>query len=59
MGGGSLSRMTTSRYTTADGATLDDFQCQICLGTLHQCVALQVRPTSHCYSLVCNPVKGL
>ena len=33
-------RTATSSYTTAASATPDDLQCQICLGTLRACVAL-------------------
>ncbi|BDA46284.1 hypothetical protein COCOBI_08-3760 [Coccomyxa sp. Obi] len=47
----SLQRMTTSKYTTADASTLEDFQCQICLGTLRSCVALE--PCGHNFCAPC------
>jgi hypothetical protein len=47
----SLQRVTTSRYTTADASTLEDFQCQICLGTLRACVALE--PCGHNFCAAC------
>lgn len=37
----SLARSMTSTYATVENTTLDDLQCQICLGTLHNCVALE------------------
>lgn len=43
--------MTTSKYTTADASTLEDFQCQICLGTLRSCVALE--PCGHNFCAPC------
>ncbi|CAD7704362.1 unnamed protein product [Ostreobium quekettii] len=46
-----LSRSTTSRYTTAEQSTLDDFQCQICLGTLRCCVAIE--PCGHNFCACC------
>eukprot|EP00884_Botryococcus_braunii_P003133 jgi/Botrbrau1/12820/Bobra.20_1s0011.1 len=46
-----LQRMMTSRYTTAETSTLEDLQCQICLGTLHQCVALE--PCGHNFCAAC------
>ena len=44
-------RTATSRYTTAASATPDDLQCQICLGTLRACVALD--PCGHNYCAAC------
>lgn len=46
-----LCRSTTSRYTTAEQSTLDDFQCQICLGTLNDCVAIET--CGHNFCAVC------
>ena len=46
-----LCRSTTSRYTTAEQSTLDDFQCQICLGTLRSCVAIE--PCGHNFCATC------
>ncbi|KAK9845291.1 hypothetical protein WJX81_002548 [Elliptochloris bilobata] len=46
-----LQRTSTSRYTTEATATPADLQCQICLGTLRACVALE--PCGHCYCAVC------
>jgi hypothetical protein len=43
--------MMTSRYTTAEASTLDDLQCQICLGTLESCVALE--PCGHNFCAAC------
>ncbi|KAK9817719.1 hypothetical protein WJX72_001212 [[Myrmecia] bisecta] len=48
---GRLQRTQTSRYTTAEFSTLDDFQCQICLGTLRACVALE--PCGHNFCAAC------
>ncbi|GMH36421.1 hypothetical protein BSKO_04289 [Bryopsis sp. KO-2023] len=44
----SLCRSSTSRYTTAEQSTLDDFQCQICLGTLKGCVAIETCGHNFC-----------
>ena len=41
----------TSDYTTAESSTLDDFQCQICLGTLRDCVVLE--PCGHNWCATC------
>jgi len=49
--GKGLQRTTTSRYTTKCTATADDLRCQICLGTLRSCVALE--PCGHNYCAVC------
>ncbi|KAL0025671.1 hypothetical protein WJX77_003216 [Trebouxia sp. C0004] len=46
-----LERTATSDYTTAESSTLDDFQCQICLGTLRDCVALE--PCGHNWCATC------
>ena len=46
-----LQRSLTSAYTTAEASTLDDFQCQICLSTLHSCVALE--PCGHNFCATC------
>lgn len=46
-----LARMQTSVYTTLELSTADDLVCQICLGTLHQCVALQ--PCGHNFCATC------
>jgi hypothetical protein len=43
--------MATSRYTTADLSTLEDFQCQICLSTLRGCVAIE--PCGHNFCASC------
>ena len=43
--------MATSDYTTAEGCQLDDFQCQICLGTLRACVTL--KPCGHHWCATC------
>ncbi|CAL5227738.1 g10754 [Coccomyxa viridis] len=47
----SLQRMATSKYTTADASTLEDFQCQICLSTLRDCVAIE--PCGHNFCASC------
>ena len=47
----SAQRTATSRYTTAASATPDDLQCQICLGALRACVALD--PCGHNYCAAC------
>eukprot|EP00877_Chromochloris_zofingiensis_P000217 jgi/Chrzof1/10196/Cz04g32100.t1 len=44
-------RTTTSRYTTAEQSTLEDLKCQICLNTLHKCVALE--PCGHNFCATC------
>jgi len=49
--GKGLQRTTTSRYTTKCTATADDLRCQICLGMLRSCVALE--PCGHNYCAVC------
>ena len=46
-----LERVATSDYTTAESSTLDDFNCQICLGTLKDCVALE--PCGHNWCATC------
>ena len=46
-----LQRSLTSTYTTAEAATLEDFQCQICLSTLRSCVALE--PCGHNFCATC------
>ncbi len=46
-----MQRMATSRYTTADISTLEDFQCQICLSTLRDCVAIE--PCGHNFCASC------
>ena len=46
-----LERTATSDYTTAESSTLDDFQCQICLSTLRDCVALE--PCGHNWCATC------
>ncbi|GAB4822418.1 hypothetical protein N2152v2_009464 [Parachlorella kessleri] len=46
-----LSRSKTSTYATAEATTLDDLQCQICLGTLRACVALE--PCGHNFCATC------
>ena len=46
-----LERTVTSDYTTAESSTLDDFQCQICLGTLRDCVVLE--PCGHNWCATC------
>ena len=43
--------MATSRYTTAELSTLEDFQCQICLSTLRDCVAIE--PCGHNFCASC------
>ncbi len=43
--------MATSKYTTADASTLEDFQCQICLSTLRDCVAIE--PCGHNFCASC------
>ncbi|CAK0751193.1 hypothetical protein CVIRNUC_002049 [Coccomyxa viridis] len=47
----SLQRMATSKYTTARMSTLEDFQCQICLSTLRDCVAIE--PCGHNFCAAC------
>ena len=44
-------RMATSKYTTARMSTLEDFQCQICLSTLRDCVAIE--PCGHNFCAAC------
>lgn len=46
-----LERSATSDYTTAESSTLDDFQCQICLGPVKQCVSLE--PCGHNWCATC------
>ena len=46
-----LQRMATSKYTTARMSTLEDFQCQICLSTLRDCVAIE--PCGHNFCASC------
>ena len=46
-----LERSATSDYTTAESSTLDDFQCQICLGTVKECVSLE--PCGHNWCATC------
>lgn len=61
-----LARCQTSVYSTLHATTLDDLQCQICLSTLRDCVALEpcgwagraVRPRCFMCSLhapACSP----
>ncbi|GBF89177.1 hypothetical protein Rsub_01894 [Raphidocelis subcapitata] len=47
----SIFRTATSRYTTAEQSTLEDLRCQICLGTLSKCVALE--PCGHNFCAPC------
>lgn len=46
-----LTRATTSKYTTPEDTSIDDLQCQICLGTLTDCVTLE--PCGHIYCAGC------
>ncbi|KAL4856875.1 hypothetical protein ACK3TF_002919 [Chlorella vulgaris] len=46
-----LSRCTTNKYTTPQAVTLEDLQCQICLCTLRDCVALE--PCGHSFCAAC------
>ncbi|PRW60207.1 E3 ubiquitin- ligase CHFR isoform X4 [Chlorella sorokiniana] len=48
---GRLARCQTSSYSTKDAITLEDLQCQICLCTLRDCVALE--PCGHNYCAAC------
>ena len=47
----SLQRTATSRYTTADSSEPGDMMCQICLGPLRSCLALQ--PCGHNFCAAC------
>ena len=44
-------RAATSDYTSAESCTLADLQCQICLGTLRDCVT--VEPCGHNWCATC------
>lgn len=46
-----LTRAATSKYTTPEETSIDDLQCQICLGTLTDCVTLE--PCGHIYCACC------